>query len=61
MAWTICGDEAEVAERLRAAGATIRQVEPLTLEDAALALLARDPTSDGSEGSETLQTISAGV
>src|SRR5439155_12276152 len=41
-AWTIWGDEAEVAERLRGAGATIRQIEPLTLERAALALLANE-------------------
>ncbi len=40
-AWTVWGDEPEVTERFRSAGATIRQVEPLTLEDAALALLAQ--------------------
>lgn len=61
VAWTIWGDEAEVVERLRGAGATIRQIEPLTLEDAALSLLARHATSDGPEGSETLQPIAAGV
>ena len=37
--WVGKASRAEVAERLRGAGATIRQVEPLTLEDAALALL----------------------
>jgi ABC-2 type transport system ATP-binding protein len=42
LAWTIWGDEAEVAGRLHAAGATVRQVVPLSLEDAALALLARE-------------------
>lgn len=42
VAWTIWGDETEVAERLRASGATIRQVDPLSLEDAALALLSRE-------------------
>ncbi len=42
VAWTIWGDETEVAERLHAAGATIRQVRPLSLEDAALALLSRE-------------------
>ena len=41
LAWTIWGEEADVAERLRAAGATIREVEPLSLEAAALALLSR--------------------
>ena len=61
LAWTIWGDEAEVAERLREAGATIRQIEPLTLEEAALVLLARHAPSDGPKGSGTLQTISAGV
>lgn len=40
VAWTIWGEEAEVCAQLREAGATIRQVEPLTLEEAALALLA---------------------
>jgi ABC-2 type transport system ATP-binding protein len=42
VAWTIWGEEAEIAERLRATGATIREVEPLSLEDAALALLSRN-------------------
>ncbi|MBI4545458.1 MAG: ABC transporter ATP-binding protein, partial [Gemmatimonadetes bacterium] len=61
VAWTIWGDEAEVVERLRGAGATIRQIAPLTLEDAALALLAWQASPDGPEGSETLQTTSAGA
>lgn len=43
--WTIWGDPPAVTERLRDAGATVRQVEPLTLEHAALALLAYDPTT----------------
>ena len=42
VAWTIWGDEADVSEQLRATGATIRQVRPLSLEDAALALLSRE-------------------
>ena len=42
VAWTIWGDESEIAERLRAAGATIREIEPLSLEAAALALLSRE-------------------
>ena len=39
LVWTIWGDESDVAQRLRAAGATLREVEPLSLENAALALL----------------------
>ena len=50
-----------MVERLRGAGATIRQVEPLTLEDAALSLLTQQATSNGADGSEILQTIPAGV
>jgi ABC-2 type transport system ATP-binding protein len=45
VAWTIWGDETEVSERLRATGATMRQIQPLTLEAAALALLGRPPTA----------------
>jgi ABC-2 type transport system ATP-binding protein len=41
IAWTIWGEEADVVARLRDSGAAVRQVEPLTLEDAALALLER--------------------
>lgn len=41
-AWTIWGEESEVVERLKGAGATLREVEPLTLEEAVLALLSRE-------------------
>jgi ABC-2 type transport system ATP-binding protein len=37
--WTVWGEEREVAERLSASGATVREVARLSLEDAALALL----------------------
>ena len=37
--WTVWGDEREVAERLSASGATVREAAPLSLEDASLALL----------------------
>ena len=37
--WTVWGDEAEVIHRLTAAGATVRAVSPLSLDEAALALL----------------------
>ncbi|HKR64839.1 MAG TPA: hypothetical protein VJZ00_13990, partial [Thermoanaerobaculia bacterium] len=37
--WTLIGEPAEVSARLSAAGATVRDVTPLTLEDAALAFL----------------------
>jgi ABC-2 type transport system ATP-binding protein len=40
VAWSIWGEEEEIAERLKAAGATIREIEPLTLEEAAVALMA---------------------
>lgn len=40
VAWTIWGDEPEVLDRLRGSGATVREVDPLTLEEAAVALLA---------------------
>ncbi|CAA9296450.1 MAG: Efflux ABC transporter, ATP-binding protein [uncultured Gemmatimonadetes bacterium] len=39
--WSIWGEEREVVERLTRAGATVRAAAPLTLEDAALALLSR--------------------
>jgi ABC-2 type transport system ATP-binding protein len=38
--WTIWGDEDEVRNRLAASGARVRAVTPLTLDEAALALLA---------------------
>jgi ABC-2 type transport system ATP-binding protein len=37
--WTVWGDERQVAERLSASGATVREAGRLSLEDAALALL----------------------
>ena len=37
--WTIWGDEAEVTRQLTAAGAHVRAVSPLSLDEAALALL----------------------
>jgi ABC-2 type transport system ATP-binding protein len=40
VAWSIWGDESEVVERLEGGGATVREVEPLTLEEAAVALMA---------------------
>ena len=39
--WSVWGDEAEVAGLLAASGATVRDAAPLTLEDAAVALLSR--------------------
>jgi len=61
VAWMIWGDEAEVAGRLQRTGATIRQVEPVTLEDAALALLARHSRSNASEGRVRSVNAGAGV
>jgi ABC-2 type transport system ATP-binding protein len=37
--WTVWGDEADVARQLAAAGATVRDVAPLSLSEATLALL----------------------
>jgi ABC-2 type transport system ATP-binding protein len=37
--WTIIGDEREIADRLTSSGARIRDAQPLTFEEAALALL----------------------
>lgn len=39
--WSVWGDEAEVIRHLSAAGATVRDAAPLTLEDATLALLSK--------------------
>jgi len=61
LAWTIWGAESSVTARLQSAGASVRQVEPLTLADAALALLARDATSGGLRPSGTAQPTAAGV
>jgi len=38
--WTLAGEERDVTARLAAAGATVRDVTPLALEEAALAFLA---------------------
>lgn len=40
VAWTVWGMETEVVERLKAGGGKVRDVEPLTLEEAAVALMA---------------------
>ena len=46
VAWTVWGEESQVLEHLKAGGATVRQVDPLTLEESAVALLAmRDHVS----------------
>ena len=47
VAWTMWGEQEEVVARLQGAGATVRDVDPLTLEEAAVALLAmRENQSD---------------
>jgi ABC-2 type transport system ATP-binding protein len=43
--WTLIGEERDVAARLAAAGATVREVTPLALEEAALAFLAEEETT----------------
>ncbi|HET7321871.1 MAG TPA: ABC transporter ATP-binding protein [Longimicrobiaceae bacterium] len=43
--WTVWGEERAVVEALTSAGATVREAAPLTLEDAALALLSRKETA----------------
>jgi ABC-2 type transport system ATP-binding protein len=40
--WTVIGDEREVTARLESAGAEVRDVSSLSLEDAALALLLKE-------------------
>ncbi len=40
VAWTVWGDEGDVLSRLKAGGATVRDVDPLTLEESAVTLLA---------------------
>jgi len=40
--WTLVGEEREVTERLALAGAHVREVSPLRLEDAALAFLTEE-------------------
>ena len=46
VAWTVWGDESDTLARLEAGGATVREVDPLTLEESAVALLAmRDHAS----------------
>ena len=42
--WTLTGEEPAVTARLAAAGAAVREVTPLTLEQAALAFLAEEGT-----------------
>lgn len=45
MQWTLIGEERDVTARLAAAGATVRDVTPLVLEEAVLAFLAEEGTS----------------
>jgi hypothetical protein len=42
--WTLVGEERDVTARLAAAGASVRDVAPLALEDATLAFLAQEVT-----------------
>jgi ABC-2 type transport system ATP-binding protein len=42
--WTLVGEERDVTARLTAAGAAVREVTPLALEEAALAFLAEEGT-----------------
>jgi ABC-2 type transport system ATP-binding protein len=42
MQWTVVGEERVVIDRLAAAGARVRDVRALTLEDAAIALLTEE-------------------
>jgi ABC-2 type transport system ATP-binding protein len=40
--WTVWGEERDITTRIAAAGARVRDVQPVSLEDAALALLSRE-------------------
>jgi ABC-2 type transport system ATP-binding protein len=42
--WTLTGEERDVTARLAAAGATVREVTPLALEEAALAFVSEEGT-----------------
>jgi hypothetical protein len=42
--WTLTGEERDVTARLAAAGATVREVTPLALEEAALAFVVEEGT-----------------
>ena len=44
--WSVWGEEQEVVEALRGSGATVRDAAPLTLEEAAIALLSRKEQED---------------
>ena len=44
--WTLAGEERDVTARLAAAGATVRDVTPLALEEAALAFLGEEERHD---------------
>lgn len=46
LAWTVWGEERDIVQRMKAAGATVRGVDPLTLEEAAVALLGMRDRSD---------------
>ena len=61
MAWTIWGEADEITQRLSAGGATVRQVDSLTLEDAALVLLWRHEPGDRTEQSQNLESTLAAV
>ncbi len=50
VAWTIWGEQSEVVERLSDGGGTVREVDPLTLEEAAVALMAMRGTQDDLTG-----------
>ncbi|MDX1623591.1 MAG: ABC transporter ATP-binding protein [Gemmatimonadota bacterium] len=45
--WTVWGEEAEVSDRLARAGATVREVVPLTLDEATITLLGRREEPEG--------------
>ena len=40
--WTIIGDEHDITSRLANAGARVREIQPLSFEDAALSLLSAE-------------------
>jgi ABC-2 type transport system ATP-binding protein len=60
-AWTVWGEEREVVEQFGAAGASVRGVEPLTLEDAAIALLAMREGQGGLAHELNARRTAAGV
>lgn len=58
-AWTVWGEEQDVVSQLNAGGATVRQVDPLKLEDAAIALLGMRENQNRLTQQQRVQSVAA--